>query len=502
MYLIFLVLSTIISLILSYVSYKYRYWERKGVPQLKPQFFFGSFFELDSIHKTKLIRKVYQQFKDGKTKIAGTYVYTKPAVVILDFEIIKSILIKDFNYFLDRFANRSENMTGPLDMQLFLCPGDKWRHLRIKLTPTFTSLKMKGMFPTVLEVAKQLDAAFRLHVSKTPNEDMELHEMMARYTTDIIGHCAFGVECNSLKDPNVEFRHMGRKVFYPQYFSIRWRIFQLTYPHLFKIFTFFNYRRFALDVEQFITHLVRETVRIREEQNIKRNDFLNLLMEMRHQKDENGQPLMTTENMAAQVFAFFIAGFETSSSNLSFGIYELAKNPHIQDKLRAEIMSVMAKHNGKLTYEAIQDMTYLDCVMTETIRMYPALAAITRITTEDYKIPGMDVVIEKDTHVWIPAKEIHYDPDVYENPTEFRPERFSPEEVQKRHPQAFLGFGDGPRNCIGLRFARMEVRVGLITLLTNYRFTTTEKTPKHVEISKYSSVLVPHSKLYVKVEKL
>lgn len=81
--------------------------------------------------------------------------------------------------------------------------------------------------------------------------------------------------------------------------------------------------------------------------------------------------------------------------------------------------------------------------------------------------------LEKGTHIYIPSREIHYDPDIYYNLEEFSPERFHSDEEQKRHHQAFLGLGFGLRNCIGLRFARMQVRVGLITLLISYRFSDT-----------------------------
>ena len=117
-------------------------------------------------------------------------------------------------------------------------------------------------------------------------------------------------------------------------------------------------------------------------------------------------------------------------------------------------------------------------------------------------MPDSDVVIEKGTNVYIPVKAIHTDPEIYENPLEYRPERFHPSEEQNRHPQSFLGFGDGPRNCIGLRFGRMQVRVGLITLLTKFKFSLSDITPEKLEISKHSFVLIPAKGVWLKAEKL
>ncbi|XP_054083610.1 cytochrome P450 6a22-like [Zeugodacus cucurbitae] len=491
--------STLIVLLISYLRYKYQYWQQLGVPQLKMNFIFGNLFRIKTIHKAELFHEVCREFR-GNANLVGTYIFTQPIAVVLDLDLIKSILIKDFNKFTDRFVKRK--IDSVFTHNLFRVHGDQWRPLRTKLTPTFTSAKMKFMFPTVVIVANQLDAAFGSQLSNTPSGDVELHDLMGRFTTDVIGHCAFGVECNSLKNPNVAFRRIGHRIFYPRYLSIRLRTFMVTYPAMFKFLKFFNVKQTPKDIEDFIVQLVRDTVRLREEQNIQRNDFLNMLIELKNSKDLKGLPAMGIEEMAAQVFVFFAAGFETSSSNMTYGLFELAKNPQIQEKLRSEIFSVLEKHNGELSYEAMMEMQYLDQVITETLRKYPALAALTRVSVDDYKIPGTNITLEKGTRIHIPAKEIHYDPEIYEDPKEFRPERFNPEEVQKRHPQAFLGFGDGPRNCIGLRFGRMQVRVGLITLLKSYRFSLSEKTPTELEISKYSIVLVPQAKVWMKAKRL
>ncbi|XP_004521370.1 probable cytochrome P450 6a13 [Ceratitis capitata] len=496
----FLIFSTIFTLLLSYLRYKYQYWELRGVPQLKMNFLLGNLSRLRTIHKSELLRDAYREFH-GKAKLVGTYIFTKPIAIVLDLDVIKAILIKDFNKFTDRFQHRASG-SSVIKHHLFRLHGEKWRPLRTKLTPTFTSAKMKFMFPTLITVAGQLETAFSTQLAKSPNGDIELHDFMGRFTTDVIGHCAFGVECNSLKDPNVAFRRIGHSIFYPRYLSIRLRTFMLTYPVIMKFLSFFNIREHSAEIEDFVLSLVRDTVRLREEQNLQRNDFLNMLIEMRNTKDAQGAPGMSIKEMAAQVYIFFAAGFETSSSNMSYGLFEMAKNPHVQEKVRAEILSVLEKHNGELTYEAMMEMTYLDQVITETLRKHPALAALNRCANEDFKVPGTDITLEKGTNIYIPVKEIHYDPDIYDNPSEFRPERFNPEEAQKRHPQAFLGFGDGPRNCIGLRFGRMQVRVGLITMLKSYRFSLSEKTPTELEISRNSIVLVPRSSVWLRAEKL
>lgn len=182
---------------------------------------------------------------------------------------------------------------------------------------------------------------------------------MARYTTDVIGSCAFGTECSSLREPQAEFRQVGRRIFRNSNRSIRWRIFKMTYlSSLAKLGL--PVRIFHPDITKFFNRIVRETVELRERENIRRNDFMDLLLDLRRQ--ENGKGL-TMEQMAAQAFVFFVAGFETSSSNMSYALFELAKNQDVQQKLRMEINDSIAKH-GKLTYEAMMEMPYLDQTIT------------------------------------------------------------------------------------------------------------------------------------------
>ncbi|XP_037941265.1 probable cytochrome P450 6a13 [Teleopsis dalmanni] len=170
-------------------------------------------------------------------------------------------------------------------------------------------------------------------------------------------------------------------------------------------------------------------------------------MELR--KSETSDPL-TMEEMTAQTFLFFVAGSETSSSVMGFSLYQLALNPDIQEKARTEMNEVMAQHDGKLTYEAVQDMKYLLQVMYETVRMYTVTPFLLRQAVSDYKVPNSNYVIQKGTTVIMPMDALHYDPDIYPDPQRFDPERFSTKETEKRHPMTFLGFGKGPRYFVAV----------------------------------------------------
>jgi len=205
--------------------------------------------------------------------------------------------------------------------------------------------------------------------------------------------------------------------------------------------------------------------------------------------------------IAAQVFVFFVAGFETSATTASFALYELALNPEVQDTLRNEIDQVLAKHGGKATYEALAEMNYLTQTIDETLRKYPPFPTLSRKCTKTYTLPGTDIKIEPETSVIVPVLGIHRDPEIYPDPMKFDPERFTPENKASRHHFSYLPFGEGPRNCIASRFGMMQTRLGLVTLLSKYEVSVSEKTPILIEYVPKAIVLAVKGGLPLKITK-
>jgi len=172
-------------------------------------------------------------------------------------------------------------------------------------------------------------------------------------------------------------------------------------------------------------------------------------------------------------------------------LFELSVNPQIQRKARQEVIDVLAKHNGVFTYEAMMEMHYLDRCLQEALRKYPTVASLIRKCTTDYPVPDTGITIPKGTQTMIPVYAIHHDPEIYPNPDTYDPDRFLPEEVEKRHPLSYLPFGDGPRNCIGLRFGLMQTRVGLATILKNFELTPCSKSTNPLVLNPKSLILAP-----------
>lgn len=170
---------------------------------------------------------------------------------------------------------------------------------------------------------------------------------------------------------------------------------------------------------------------------------------------------------------------------MSFCLFELARNRKILRKVQLEIDEVFKNSgSGEATYEILDKMSYLDCVIDETLRMYPIGPALLRKCLKDYKVSDSDVVIPKGTSVFIPVLGYHRDPDVYENPLEFRPERFlnSPNGDGMSIGSFYLPFGDGPRICIGKRLAKLSAKIGLVMMLRQFNFDLIDESMRHSEI--------------------
>lgn len=182
-----------------------------------------------------------------------------------------------------------------------------------------------------------------------------------------------GNEINCIENPDTSFRRYGRKVFDTNLKNGLRFLLAFIAPSVMK---FFHIRQFDQDVEDFMKSLVQKTLEFREKSNVVRKDFFQLLVQLRNTgnvqlddqwetvitNDEKGKAL-TLNQVTAQAFVFYLAGFETSSTTMSFCLYEIAKNPNVQRKIHEEIDCVLAKHNGKISYESVSEMKYLEsCV--------------------------------------------------------------------------------------------------------------------------------------------
>ncbi|PSN40746.1 putative cytochrome P450 6a14 [Blattella germanica] len=472
------VAAIVLYLIYHYSTATFHHWKDKGVPYVKPIPFFGN-----TIKTICLIQPLEVGLKELYDRLAphpygGIYDLRKPILIVRDPEILKQIMIKDFNYF-----------------QLIVeCSEDLKKHLYDKI---------------------EFDGPI-----------IECRSLASKFSTDVIGSCTLGISCNCMTDENSEFTRIGNKLLAPSYeFAIR-RLIRFFLP---RVADMLQIKDIPQEVTDFFLRLTRETLGYREKHQVIRNDFMELLKQLKNKGTISEEPEVDrkTDNwtspiplpeelktkgkedivfdnglLAAQAFAFFVAGFETTGGALTFCLHELAINPHIQVKLREEIDAMLQETNGNIVYENVNTLPYLDKVIWETLRKYPTAGHTLRRVTKRYVIPQTNVRLDVGDLVIISMFGLHHDPKYYPDPEKFDPERFSKEEVAKRHPCAYLPFGTGPRACIGMRFAVLEMKVALTALLPRFNFETCPKTQHPLQFDSRTLFIAVKNGAWLKVTKL
>jgi len=196
-----------------------------------------------------------------------------------------------------------------------------------------------------------------------------------------------------------------------------------------------------------------------------KKDLLDFLMDM---YDEETGTKMEDEELRAQVFTFMVAGHETTSVALAWTLYELAKNPLIQEKVRAEINTVLCE-GDELTWDTVEELKYLENVIKESLRLHPPAHLTGRIPISDEIVGGY--LIPKGADILLPIDSLQHMSQHWQNPDEFYPERFNEKDGRSSvQPYSYFPFGVGPRMCIGNKFAKMEMKVMLANLLKTFSF--------------------------------
>merc|ERR1712037_548901 len=215
----------------------------------------------------------------------------------------------------------------------------------------------------------------------------------------------------------------------------------------------------------------------------------------------DNKKVLDEDTLVATAMVFMIAGYDTTWATLSFASYLLSKHPEEQQRLQDEIDQAFADADGEFPdYSTIQGLPYLDMVVHETWGMYPPIPFLSREAGVDYKLPGTEVQLRKGDLVSYVASGLHTDPAHYSHPDQFHPEHFSKEEKAKRSPYAFQAFGQGPRACIGMRFALLEAKVAVLSVLRQFSFKPGTKTQEPLVLDPDSVLGWAKGGLWAKVE--
>uniref|UniRef100_A0A6B2E9E1 Putative cytochrome p450 9b2 n=1 Tax=Phlebotomus kandelakii TaxID=1109342 RepID=A0A6B2E9E1_9DIPT len=520
--LLFVVIVLLAKLFFDY-GYQYEdYFKDKGIKYLKPYFLIGNSGNLFTRRKTLKDMLIDIYFKFPEEKLFGSFEFRSPRVVLRDPELVKQLAVKEFDHFSTRRSVVSADDEPVFGNSLLSLNGEKWKEMRSTLSPAFTGSKMRLMFGLMSECAKQMVVFLNKVTKEKGPPTYEMKDFSSKMGTDIIATCAYGIQVNSLEHQDNEFYVNAKEML------------NITKPlRLARVILFFIFPKlcknlgisiFPKHIIEYFRNVIMATITYREKNNVYRPDMIQLLMEAKkgklaHNANENdsagfatveeshhgkrtGKKDLSDADIFSQCILFFVAGYETISTTFSFTCYELAVNPDVQDKLFEEIRNANEELGEKsLDYDTLQKMKYLDMVVTEDLRKWPGMGFVDRKCTKEIVIDdgkGLRFEFVKDDTFVVPVFGFHYDPQYFPNPDKFDPERFSDENKHKIVPGTYLPFGVGPRNCIGSRFALVEIKVLLYYLILNFKIEATEKTQIPLKLTK-DPIMKPEKGIWVQL---
>lgn len=250
---------------------------------------------------------------------------------------------------------------SPHTAHLFAIENERWRFLRNKLSPVFTSGKLKAMYPIIINKGDNLVAEIERRIKSNPV--IELKDLTNRFTVDIISSVAFGMEANTLKSDNERLLRIFKEVFGSESTAMLKFFFLMAFPNFSKKI---KLRMFTKNTSDFFMNVVGNNIKYREESQDNRSDFLNMLIQLKNKGSIDGEfstdvKKLNLNEVMAQAFLFFFAGSDTSSTTVSFALTEIGHRPEIQERLRREILE--KTKDGEITYESVMEMTYLNQVV-------------------------------------------------------------------------------------------------------------------------------------------
>ncbi|XP_021368001.1 cytochrome P450 3A18-like [Mizuhopecten yessoensis] len=484
-----------------YMSWDYNMFKKMGVDGPKPSFVVGNMGMFMSEGIVKAEQNLYTKYG----KIFGTFEGRLPNLFIADPKLLKEILVKDFNSFVNR--RDFDQMDGPLRDSLLSIQDDHWRFVRNMITPTFSGKKLKEMGPLLRQAGDLLIEMLEAKAAK--NEDTSLKETFGAYTIDCIARTAFGLEINTQRDPDDPFiKHS--KAFTESTIMVVQIMIILFFPFLAWLPRLFQSMGINLNknATNFFVSVTETALKERRQNPGNHADFLELMAHSQAANEESSKTegvtaspgssrkTLTDAEIRSQALLFFLAGYDTTSNSLMFTFYHLAIHTDVCDRVMQEVDDNLGKENPD--YDNIKKLTYMEMVIEETMRIFPAASRIDRIASRDVTIGNVE--IPKGMIVNIPVGAIQMDPEYWPDPDKFDPERFTPEAKANRDPYTYLPFGAGPRNCIGVRLAMMEQKMCMAQVLQHFRPVRSERTDCPPKISKLGNT-VTDGGLWIKFEK-
>ncbi|XP_030210407.1 cytochrome P450 4V2 isoform X2 [Gadus morhua] len=385
---------------------------------------------------------------------------------------------------------------------LLTSTGPKWRQRRKMLTPTFH-------FSILLEFLEVMNEQADILVEKLDREvgegSFDCFQTITLCALDIICETAMGKKMYAQSNSESHYVQSVYKMsdIITRRQKMPWFWWDVSY-NLFG--EGLEHNRRLKTLHEVTSNVIRERadhLRLEEEEEDsdsvpgngtrKRRAFLDMLLKT---EDEGGNKL-THRDIQEEVDTFMFEGHDTTAAAMNWAVHLLGSHPEVQRKVHLELEEVFGGSKRAITMEDLKELKYLDCVIKESLRIFPSVPFFARTLCDDIVINGFKV--PKGANALVLTYALHRDPRYFPNPEEFQPERFLPENSVGRPPYAYIPFSAGLRNCIGQRFAMMEEKVVLASILRSFNI---EACQKREELHPFAELILrPSNGILIKLER-
>ncbi|CAN7990268.1 unnamed protein product [Ixodes pacificus] len=506
--------------------YRFSLFKELGIPGPEPSLSSGNLSELTKKGEVAAFEEWIPKYGD----IMGFYNGATPILIVKDLDLIKKILIQDFSNFHDRgIVSKFARAHQLSNLSLLNASGDRWKDMRRILIPAFASSKVKKLTSLMNQCCDDfLDVLSSLHGDENT---LEIRDFFRKLALDIMLGSSFGIQSNAQKTGQMMGVNLiGTELINHLNFLVNgWESYlvecfpELTF--LWKSVFWFKRHFMKLPINK-INELLMPIINIRRSQpSPVDQDLLQLMLNAEAEddratnthtrKEDNDNTrymdnetrlrkkrLLTNAEIQSNVFTFLVDGVETASTAMTFMAYLLAKHSDIQDKVRSEVFATLEK-DGEFNSGNITSLRYMDQVISEALRVFPPITGfVTRTCEKDYDWNGLK--IPAGMSIKIPVYQLHHDRNLWHEPEKFNPERFSDDNRGNIVPMAYQAYGNGPHNCIGMRFAQVELKLTLAKLLANYKLLLDEKRMKEnpFELDSSSIFCYPRNGVWLKLQKI
>ena len=434
--------------------------------------------------------------------IFGTYLGLNLVLNVSSPELIRKTMISDFFPF-----HKRETASGDLFRDsVFGSNEQAWKDQRSIMSRAFTSGKIKKMMAIIEDCCDSFSHYIHSIILDRKTASIHLNDFYGKLVLNLTAKLQFGIDVKGyLDESNPLLYNVSRFLEFP-----KWKVLLFFFLPKF-VAEKVGFSMTPTDAQDFIVATAKEVLRQRRATNSQREytDVLQLLSEASADVNyelpgfkKTSKMTLTENEIVSNILIFLAGGIETTSTALSHTTYALATNPSIQEKLRHEIVgAVKQSPDGKLSFDMIMGLTYLDAVVSESLRIYSPAAWIQRETVCDHVLEtdGKFYKIPVGTLLNIPIYATHHNPKYFKDPETFDPERFMLDRKHEIIPYTYLPFAVGPRNCIGKRFALIQLKACLAYLLQKYRFVRTEETDVPLDFSS-STFMMKAKRIVVGIE--